>query len=375
MVKYNSSKKELIIKGDVYFKDIVKAVDKNIVTIDENTGKILIKSNFYLEDNSTLYLDSNSYILDTEIITFKTNSGIVIGNDNNFIKTSVDFKNLKNIIIESNVNINIKHSQVSSNSDWILDSKGLLSITNSIIKDFNIYTETSTVLKDIVFKEGFIYSDNVLIFNDIVTESKFDRPCMLELSNDVYFYNSILKNYNNLVKNTSKNNIKVFLKDTNLLSGYNFDNSNIDLIQEFLYSGTVYDSNGKLYSKTEFEIINKYNDVVNTFVTDEEGKFNVYLPYYVSSLSNKFIFPLYIKNNEDKIPIVLKEKSINNIVHINSNIDKNILLLIERLNNKLDNEFTQVKTGLANVLYNSEKPIKNVSPTSVKSAAGTKLTI
>lgn len=375
MVKYNASKKELNIKGDVYFKDIVKATEKNVVILDPDTGSILIKCNILLEHGSTLFLDNNSYILDTEIITFKTNSGIVIGNDNNVIQTSVYFKNLKSIIIESNVNINIKHSQVSSNSDWILDSNGLLSITNSVIKDFNIYTETSTVLKDIVFKESFIYSDNVLIFNNIITESKFDRPYMLELSNDVYFYNSTLKNYNNLVKNTSKNNVKVFLKDTNLLSGYNFDNTNIELIQEFLYSGTVYDNNGKLYSKTEFEIINKYNDVVNTFVTDEEGKFNVYLPYYVSTLSNKFIFPLYIKNNEDRIPIILKEKSINNVIHINSNVDKNILLLIERLNNKLDNEFTQVKTGLANVLYNSEKPIKNVSPTSVKSVGGSKLTI
>ena len=49
--------------------------------------------------------------------------------------------------------------------------------------------------------------------------------------------------------------------------------------------------------------------------------------------------------------------------------------LIERVDNKLNNGLNEIKTGLANLMFNSEKPIKNVSSLSVVSEKGTRLTI
>ena len=85
--------------------------------------------------------------------------------------------------------------------------------------------------------------------------------------------------------------------------------------------------------------------------------------------------PLYIKDKDNKIPISIKENKYDMIIHIDNNIDKDLLLLIERVDNKLNNGLNEIKTGLANLMFNSEKPIKNVSSLSVVSEKGTRLTI
>ena len=85
--------------------------------------------------------------------------------------------------------------------------------------------------------------------------------------------------------------------------------------------------------------------------------------------------PLYIKDKDNRIPISIKENKKDVIIHIGNNIDKELLLLIERVDNKLGNGLNEIKTGLANLMFNSEKPIKNVSSLSVVSEKGTRLTI
>lgn len=73
MVKYDSIKKEFIIKGDNTIIDLLK-VSEDKILLDKETGFIKISGNLSFEDNSTLTLENNSFILETEKIVFKNNT-------------------------------------------------------------------------------------------------------------------------------------------------------------------------------------------------------------------------------------------------------------------------------------------------------------
>lgn len=380
MISYDKVKKEFIIKGDNDFIDLYNSSKDNVV-IDSVTGKIKIVGNLFFDINSSLTLENNSYAIESEKIIFKNNSFFTIGSDINYnnINTSVNFNNLKEIVYEKSLNINIKNSYVYSNLDWILQCDGIFSITNSTIDNFKIFTNTSTIFKKIIFKNNaFIYSTNELVFHDIKLDYKFDSDFLILAYNDVFFYNSDLGGYKKLL-NTSllKDNITLYFKNTNLLSGYNFDkNDKIVIKQEFTYSGKIFDKEGNLITNKEFIIEDKHKKFITTLVTNEFGEFNIWLPFYEYNGREFFHSPLYLIYDDNNIVLNINKKTDNVILHLGVNINKDLLLLIERINNNVDNSFVEIKTAIATLLYNSDKPIKSVSPVTVKSTTGSlKLTI
>lgn len=381
MVKYDSIKKEFIIKGDNTIIDLLK-VSEDKILLDKETGFIKISGNLSFEDNSTLTLENNSFILETEKIVFKNNSTLILGSDINIlnnITTSIKFNNLKNIEYKKSLNINIKNSYVYSNIDWLFQTDGIFSIVNSIIDGFKIFTNTSTIFKKIIFKNNaFIYSANELVFHDIKIDNKFDSDFLILAYNNIFFYNSDLGGYKKLMDTSLlKDNITLYFKNTNLISGYNFDKTDkINIKQEFSYSGIIYDKEGNLLVNKEFEIKDKDKNFITTLVTNDKGEFNIWLPFYEYNGREIFHSPLYIIYDNNSLVLNINKKTDNVILHLGVNVNKDLLLLIERINNNVDNSFVEIKTAIATLLYNSDKPIKSVSPVTVKSGSGSlKLTI
>lgn len=377
MVSYDKRKKEIIIKDVVTFKDLVKTLGKDIISIDISGSIKIQSSSLLLENNSTLIIDDGNYLFNIEKIYLKENSSLILGSDIiDTIFTKVSFKNLKEIFIGKDVNLTFKNVMMNSNLEWITNSDTTLSIINSKIK-FDIITNGNNIVKNVQFN-NFIKSDKNIIVHNVNMKNVFDKEYLLEPNGDVTFYNGELSSYDKLLDtNKLTKPVRLIFKGTKLNGGYNFTkNENLEIIHELLLSGKIYNNSGDLICNSEIEIVDRYNNIVNTLCTDEHGHFSLWLPYY-TYLNNiaKYHMPYFINNKDSKISIGFKENKSDMVIHINNKIDKDLLLLIERVDNKLENGLNEVKTGLANLLLNSEKPIKNVSPGSVVSAQGTKLTI
>ena len=380
MVSYNKSKKELTIKDSNDIKDLVKSLPKEVLNIDI-TGSIKLQvPNIILDKDSSLTLDNGRYLIVADKITCKENSSLVLGSDKkDSIYTKVMF-NIKNISTVDSTNITFKNVVVESNIDWYLgndeNSNGIVSIINSEI-NFKINTNSNLVVKNLKLNE-FIESNKNIIVHDVHIKDKFDKEYLLEPNSDITFYNGVLDNYVKLLDtDLLSKDIRLIFKGTELKCGYEFNkNPCLNIIHELIFAGKVYNNNGKLSVSTELEIVDRFNNIIQTITTDTEGNFSTWLPYFTYLNDTvKYHMPLYIKDKDNKIPISIKENKYDMIIHIDNNIDKDLLLLIERVDNKLNNGLNEIKTGLANLMFNSEKPIKNVSSLSVVSEKGTRLTI
>ena len=380
MVSYNKSKKELTIKDSNDIKDLVKSLPKEVLNIDI-TGSIKLQvPSIILDKDSSLTLDNGRYLIVADKITCKENSSLVLGSDEkDSIYTKVMF-NIKNISTVDSTNITFKNVVVESNIDWYLgndeNSNGIVSIINSEI-NFKINTNSNLVVKNLKLNE-FIESSKNIIVHDIHIKDKFDKEYLLEPNSDITFYNGVLDNYVKLLDtDLLSKDVRLVFKGTELKCGYEFiKNPCLNIIHELIFAGKVYNNNGSLSVSTELEIVDRFNNVVQTITTDTEGNFNTWLPYFTYLNDTvKYHMPLYIKDKDNKIPISIKENKYDMIIHIDNNIDKDLLLIIERVDNKLNNGLNEIKTGLANLMFNSEKPIKNVSSLSVVSEKGTRLTI
>lgn len=381
MVSYNKSKKEVIIKDNTDIKDLVKSLPKDIISIDVSGAVKIQVPNLILDKDSALTLSDGKYLIVADKFICKENSNLVLGSDEkDIIVTKVMF-NIGFISTDASTNITFKNTVVESNTDWYLGNdidinNGMVSIINTTI-NFKICTNNNLVVKNLNLNE-FIDSNKNMIVHNVNISNKFDVEYLLEPNSDITFYNGVLNNYNKLLDtDLLSKNVRLVFKGTELICGYEFTKSeHVDIIHDLLLEGVVYNTNGDLETNIELEVIDRFNNNVETIITDEFGKFSIWLPYYtyLNSVS-KFHMPLYIKNKDSKIPISIKENKSNMVIHVNNKIDKDLLLLIERVDNKLDNGFNEVKTGLANLMFNSDKPIKNVSSLSVKSEKGTRLTI
>lgn len=380
MVSYNKSKKELTIKDSNDIKDLVKSLPKEVLNIDI-TGSIKLQvPNIILDKDSSLTLDNGRYLIVADKITCKENSSLVLGSDEkDSIYTKVMF-NIKNISTVDSTNITFKNVVVESNIDWYLgndeNSNGIVSIINSEI-NFKINTNSNLVVKNLKLNE-FIESNKNIIVHDVHIKDKFDKEYLLEPNSDITFYNGVLDNYVKLLDtDLLSKDVRLIFKGTELKCGYEFNkNPCLNIIHELIFAGKVYNNNGKLSVSTELEIVDRFNNIIQTITTDTEGNFSTWLPYFTYLNDTvKYHMPLYIKDKDNKIPISIKENKYDMIIHIDNNIDKDLLLLIERVDNKLNNGLNEIKTGLANLMFNSEKPIKNVSSLSVVSEKGTRLTI
>lgn len=380
MVGYNKTKKELLIKDNNDIKDLVKSLPKEVLSIDI-TGSIKIQvANIILDKESSLTLDNGRYLIITDKIICKENSNLILGSDEkDSIYTKVIF-NIKDIITDASTNITFKNVIVESNIDWYLgneeNNNGIVSIVNSEI-NFKLNTNSNLVIKNLKLNE-FIESNKNIIVHDVNIKNKFDKEYLLEPNSDITFYNGVLDNYVNLLDtDLLSKDVRLVFKGTELKCGYEFiKNPCLNIIHELIFAGKVYNNNGKLSLNTELEVIDRFGNIIQSITTDDEGNFNTWLPYFTYLNDNiKYHMPLYIKDKDSKIPISIKENKKDMIIHINNNIDKELLLLIERVDNKLGNGLNEIKTGLANLMFNSEKPIKNVSSLSVVSEKGTRLTI
>lgn len=380
MVSYNKTKKELLIKDNNDIKDLIKSLPKEILSIDL-TGAIKIQvPNIILEKDSTLLLDNGRFLIITDKFICKDNSHLILGSDEkDSIFTKVSF-NINNITTSSSSNITFKNVIVESNQDWYLgsdeNSNGIVSIINSEI-NFKICTNDNLIVKNLKLNE-FMASNRNIVVHDVNIKNKFDSEYLLEPNGDITFYNGVLDNYSKLLDtDLLSKDIRLVFKGTELKCGYEFNkNKCLDIIHDLIFAGKVYNKSGVLSSNTELEVVDRYNNVVQVITTDEEGNFDTWLPYYTYLNDTiKYHMPLYIKDKDNRIPISIKENKKDVIIHIGNNIDKELLLLIERVDNKLGNGLNEIKTGLANLMFNSEKPIKNVSSLSVVSEKGTRLTI
>lgn len=381
MVSYNKSKKELTIKDVNDIKDLVKSLPKDILSIDAS-GSIKIQvPNIILEKDSSLTLDNGRYLIVTDKLICKENSSLILGSDEkDSIFTKIIF-NIGYITTSETTNITFKNSIVESNNDWYigndtLENNGIVSLINTEM-NFKIFTNNNLVIKNIKVND-FISTDRDVVVHDVNISNKFDKEYLLEPNGNIIFYNGILDNYNKILDtDLLTKNIRLVFKGTKLIGGYDFvKNPNLEIIHELLFAGKIYDNTGNLVCNKDIEIIDRFNNVVETITTDDNGSFSTWLSYY-TYLNNtgKFHMPYYINNKGTKTSISIKENKSDMVLHISNNIDKDLLLLIERVDVKIENGFTEVKTGLANLMFNSEKPIKNVAPVSVKSEQGTRLTI
>lgn len=382
MVSYNKSKKELTIKDSNDIKDLVKSLPKDILSIDV-TGSIKLQvPNIVLDKDSSLTLDNGRYLIVADKIICKENSSLILGSDEkDSIYTKVMF-NINFISISETSNITFKNSIIESNIDWYLGSdiennNGIVSIINSEI-NFKVSTNNNLVVKNLNLNDFIVSNKNIIVHN-VNIKNKFDKEYLLEPQGDITFYNGVLDNYVNLLDtDLLSKDIRLIFKGTTLKCGYEFvKNKSLNVIHELIFAGKVYNNNGTLSCNAELEIVDRFNNTVQTITTDTEGNFNTWLPYFTYLNDTvKYHMPLYIKDKDNKLPISIKENKYDMILHIgNDNIDNELLLLIERVDNKLNNGLNEIKTGIANLMFNSEKPIKNVSSLSVVSEKGTRLTI
>lgn len=381
MVSYNKTKKEITIKTYSDVKELFKTLNKDAIMLDDMTGSIKITcKTLVLENNSCLCIEESNITFAVEHIIFKDESSFSIGCDKRSQSgTKVTFKGLNKITLGNKNIITFKNSVISSDTSWLLKGKdGLLNIIKSYV-DFYIDTDFNTIIKDIELTTLLSNDRNMVIHDVDVPWTGYEAQKYLTTPNaDMTFYNGTFNGYEKLLDSSKLTKpTRLIFKGSNLKCGYEFDkNENVEIIHEFLLSGRVYDNNGNPYLNNELEIIDRFKHVIDTIVTDENGCFSIWLPYY-TYLNNqsKFHMPCYIMSNDSKISISIAENKNDLVLHINKNIDKELLLLIERVDNKILNGFSEVKTGIANLMFNSEKPIKNVSPTSVVTTSGTKLTI
>lgn len=379
MVNYDKEKNQMIVQGKVYIKELLKIIP-NTYDIDKNL--ILINNNILLMEDSTLIIENGNYELNMDYLVFNTNSSLVIGSDEYELETKSTSVNLNiNLIKSNNIGncyLTIKNSIVKNNI--IMVANLLVSVINSSITN-NIITNLDIISKNVILKENcMLTSTNKKIsYHNLKNINKLEKNVLFtnKYNTDVIFYNSVFENYTTLIENNVENS-NIFFKGTVLKNGYDIiENKPINFYHEYNIKGVLLNSLGEVITMSNYDILDKDNNVVSTIITDEYGRFDIWVPYY--SYTNKkatYHMPLkIIMDNRNTKSFSVNENKQNLPIVLSNNINKELLLLIERVSNDISNDLEIVKSGLANILYNSENPIKNISATTTKAVDGTRLTI
>lgn len=296
---------------EVLITNKVKTGKIRIIKVNKDNNKILIPNvTFQIIDNSTNEIidvvttneNGTAVTKDLKITSTYTIKEIATDekynlNTNNII-TNVEYNNIKNIIIENEL------------------KKGQLKIVK-IDKDNN-----QIKLPGVIFE---ILDSDMNVIEELITDENGEAissklPCI----NKIYFIREKQTLNNYVLDNTLKEIILKSDEITNVI----FENEKIKGYLE-ITKVDVKDENIKLKG-TFFEIYDENNEVIQTLKTDENGKaisdllvkgkyylkeFNTGSAYY---LLNKNTFEFEIINNNETVPITIK----NEPVDIKVNIDK-----------------------------------------------------
>ena len=202
---------------------------------------------------------------------------------------------------------------------------------------------------------------------------------------DINWEYGTIDNYSNLIKiiDNGTYNGNINLLGTEVLNGYGVmatSNNKHNIYHKFKFSGILYDSHGSILPNYKMSILDKFDNLEQTIMTDEFGQFDIWLTYYRnlagSDRQGEYVTPhtlviddrvsmrINATRNMINVPLFMNDTS-------TSKDNSEIKVLIEELKNILVTTDHGNKEYLSTLTIALSDKINNVTSSVVKGTAVT----
>jgi len=326
------------LRKDISIKYVEDLASK-LINKDKSSFDLLYKENVISQSSDSLLKD---------VVDSDTNIQIIISLKNKVPKLNI-MKILPKVKLVKNINLNLNtKANIIRYNDLIVNKTEILnSLSDNSLKEkqelsknnfsFDVYKikEKKQQLKNEVFEGVYNNKENELL------------SLMMNLSQKIKEYDSILyKKHKNDIRN-SKNNKELLLFEKNIIE---FKNNQIKLFKKLI---KYFESKGNDFLKGNIILKEFYSDLKNY---DNKEIINLKKMYSIKKNDEEVLLSPISNKNENIYSNNDKESSLPLLININETNTRNKLYLSEKKISKILNEKEEIKS----------KPLLNIERSQIK---------